>query len=392
MNEPSTTAEANASARGRAATPPDTRTVFVRTAPSYESQTSTQRLSDLRRQGQAQALATMRRAIADASAPLTNRLSALETTVAELGRANVDTNLDALRDLAGTVVTDGLSPCALTAFSGHGRSGAFRTWGVPPGERWRAISMSAWSESELFRAVSSVDLISLPGYSARLFLFTHKIPRGPLRAFEGQFFHFSTDVGTAAWWDLAGVQDNANTSALLVAYNARAFSLNIADHLRPMWVTELDKRLPADVTRTGPPSFSWVGFPTSYPELDARKTYLHILQGLHIAIPDWPDYSAWIDFHLEFGLRPDGTIFIHLARGGAAVENGLLAPLIQAALDGQIAGAMCQMQAVLDDQADALGKAPVEDVYLLPGPPLIGAGGSSTFDDPALILILKQLF
>jgi hypothetical protein len=256
---------------------------------------------------------------------------------------------------------------------------------------------SSLQAAGLDQAISSVVAYSSTSADTNLILFSWPWAGIRLSDFNGLYLQVTNArSGRELVQNLPELGFNDQATALLLLATNRTAQPELArysfrDLFQEQWNQTLDAELAgSQARRDGDPVLTWELFPRGDPALDPNSMYLMIGQALRIVLDWWPDYYAWISYHLRLYLDEAHHLQGYVARWGYWVEDGVKREAIEAQLRPKVeAGAETLNARLAEALAPTAGFA-FSDLYFLPGrqlrPAPTGVLTGVTSDDVTIVL------
>jgi hypothetical protein len=279
-----------------------------------------------------------------------------------------------------------------SVFAGANQTGTSAVYGVGTAERYHRISADELISRGLHMAISSCTVFGSSSADPALIFFG--MPGLPsfldIPDYNGMFVQ-RTNLGSAEQnVNLAthGFND-VPRSALLVATN-RSFEVRLSfrDLFLAKWKETLDGVLSDGAQRKGDPTLTWEMFPWGISHLQVDRMYLRIRQDLHIEIDWWPDYEAWIQYHIFLFINSAGNPRGAVHRWEYWIEGGAKSDDIEEKLKPAVIDGMDTLNAELTKTLSGFDGFNLNDLYYLPGRQLAASSVATGFttDDVTIVI------
>lgn len=265
------------------------------------------------------------------------------------------------------------------------RGGRSRFYGVSAEARYQRADGVDLDGYGMRNVISSTELFTSSSSDNNLYLFSGD-------SFDGEFRHLAhARTGGSRLDNLTDLGFNDRAASLVQVATGRRpeFRISFRDAFLDEWNTSIDGQLGSDANRTGDPGMRWQAFPRGISYLDPDLVYLKIHQDLNINIDWWPDYSAWIEYHIRLYLDGANHVQGYCARWAYWVEGGLKSSGIADRLQPKVIAGCSTLDDRLAARLGALNFA-VHDLYILPGNQrfVVDEGTESgSVDDDATIVV-----
>jgi len=265
------------------------------------------------------------------------------------------------------------------------RGGQSRFYGVSREARYQKadfVDLDSWGMRD---RLSSAELFTSAAAVNNLFLFD-----GP--TFNDAYDHLAKGKsGPSRVVNLTteGFNDRAASLVLVATGRRPEFRVSFRDAFLADWNTTLDGVLGSSANRTGDPIMTWEAFPRSISYLDPNLVYLKIHQNLNINIDWWPDYSAWVEYHIRLYLDGARHVRGYCARWAYWIEGGIKTGGIEDRLRPAVQSGCSTLSNRLNARLGQLNFA-VNDLYILPGRqlfPLADADAQGQTEEDATIVV-----
>lgn len=273
------------------------------------------------------------------------------------------------------------------------RGGTAAFFGLGHSERYRRIPRSTLQARNLDRRISSARAFTSSSVDTLQVLFGSPVPFVTFRDYTGLYQQVGNPKGASSSDTVnLGFLDDRATSGLLIGTRRRPeFRQSFRGAFLNEWRSTIDGELAgSQASRDGDPTMTWEMFPSGISHLDNDLTYLRIRQDLHISVPWWPDYKAWIQYHLRLFIT-GGNLRGFVARWEYWVESGIKSGAIGDRLRPKVIAGMDTINGVLGDRLSDFDGFNLRDVYYLPGNQT-GSGApdqtGTTWDDVTIVVEL----
>jgi len=288
-----------------------------------------------------------------------------------------------------------------SVFSGPGQTGTSALYGVGTSQRYHQITSNELLSRNLHRKISSSTVFASASADPALVLFGSPVTIPDWLSswisidtpdYTGRFVQIA-NLGTAARnVNLSSFSfDNAAQSGLLVATSRRReLRLSFRDLFLRKWNETLDSVLSGGARRKGSPTLTWEMFPRGVSYLDSGRTYLKVRQNLHIEIDWWPDYEAWIQYHIFLFVNSAGNPRGAVHRWEYWIEGGAKSDDIEDRLRPAVENGVSSLNSELTGTLSGFDGFGLSDLYYLPGrqlSPTASASGLTT-DDVTIVVEL----
>jgi len=208
--------------------------------------------------------------------------------------------------------------------------------------------------------------------------------------FTGRFA--ALNVGgrySSAWWSYFGDDFNdVVSSSLVVRREPQNKEIEVA--LRSLVTAQFtslfdQKAAGTPISRTADPKV----YMNYHPSFAPNNYFATIHQDLNVSIPYWPDYSASVEYHVQFNIS-NGSVQGWVAWVSVWVESGLISGTVFNNIQPPLFNAYSDITAAISS-AMALFSDSNADVYLLPGarPDMNQAGFKGNYDDDVILFVGK---
>jgi hypothetical protein len=267
------------------------------------------------------------------------------------------------------------------------KGGRSRLYGVPRSARYSKADDVDLDDISLRDLISSTEVFSSSDAVNNLVLFDGG-------RFDGDFRQMTNaHLGSSLVTNMTAQNFNDRAGSLLMIASGRGaeFRLSFRDQFLNEWKTTIDAQLGSDASRVGDPTMTWEVFPRNVSYLDPNLTYLKIRQNLNINIDWWPDYSAWIQYHIRLYLDGAHHVRGYCARWEYWIEGGIKTGGIEDRLRPKVQAGASTLTTKLGAKLGALSFT-VSDLYLLPGRQLsprgTGVSSGNSNDDVTIVVQL----
>lgn len=279
-----------------------------------------------------------------------------------------------------------------SVYSGSDRTGTMALYGVGTNQRYHEITSDELEARGLHAAISSTEIFGSASADPTLIFFG--FPGLPgwayLPDYVGNFVQLTNATSSAQLTNLSTHGfNNVTRSALLVATNrAGELRLSFRDLFLDQWRDTLDDVLSGGAKRKGSPTLTWEMFPKGVSHLNPGRQYLRIKQDLDIEIDWWPDYVAWIQYHVRLFVNSSGNPRGTVARWEYWIEGGAKSDDIAEQLEPAVINGMNTLNDALTARLSGFDGFGLNDIYLLPGRQLAAAPvvTGTTLDDVTIVV------
>jgi hypothetical protein len=280
-----------------------------------------------------------------------------------------------------------------TVFTGNNETGTARLFGVGTSHRYNAIDHNEMTNYGISRNLSSATVYASSSCDATLLLFGPPANFVSLPDYTGWFVQVTNPKNASSELDVnlpSSINDHATNMLLVSANKGFEIRQSFRDLFLSQWNSTLDASLSgSQARRNGDPVLTWEMFPTGISHLDSSRRYLKIQQPLKIVLDWWPDYDAWISYHIYLYLDGASKLRGYVARWAYWVEGGIKSGAIASSLEPKVISGMSTLNSQLNDKLDALSFS-FSDLYYLPGRQLNraprGTLSGTTWDDVTIVL------
>lgn len=267
--------------------------------------------------------------------------------------------------------------------SNQGGSGTL--FGLAHDERYRRIPSSLLQTHGVTPSVGSASVFESGNVESLQMLFGPPSSWFSLPDYTGGLQQIGNPQGSGSTREVNVPSNLHATSALLVGthrggnWEAR---ISLRQQLLDEWVQTIDDQLSgSQASRSGEPVMTWEMFPRNVSHLHEDRMYLRIRQNIDIEIDWWPDYEAWLQYHLRLYINGAGNVRGHVARWEYWVESGAKASSISDRLEPKVVAGMETINDQLTEMLSDFDSHTFSDLYYLPGNQTLGAlSGLDGFD------------
>ena len=280
--------------------------------------------------------------------------------------------------------------CSL--FSGADQTGTAAIYGVGTAQRYHEVTANELISRGLHRAVSSCTVFGSGNADPALILFgLPGLPGAfPWPDYTGSFVQLTNSGSSAQNVNMSthAFNDVARSGLLVATARAGELRFSFRDLFLNTWKDTLDDVLSGGAKRNGDPTLTWEMFPKSTSFLQAGRTYLRIRQNLDIEIDWWPDYEAWIQYHIFLYINSGGNPRGAVHRWEYWVEGGAKSDDIAEQLEPAVIDGMDTLNAQLTDKLSDFDGFSLNDLYYLPGRQLSASSAVTGFttDDVTIVI------
>jgi hypothetical protein len=277
-------------------------------------------------------------------------------------------------------------------FSGANQTGTSALYGVGTAQRYHEITADELISRGLHTAISSCRVFGSPSADPALIFFGMPLIPAPFPwpDYTGFFVQLTNSGSSPQNVNLSTHGfNNVPRSALLVASNRGGeLRLSFRDLFLNKWKDTLDDVLSGGAKRKGDPTLTWHMFPKGVSHLQAGRTYLRIRQDLDIEIDWWPDYEAWIQYHVFLFINSSGNPRGAVHRWEYWIEGGAKSDDIEDELKPAVINGMDTLNAELTSTLSDFDGFGLNDLYYLPGRQLSASSTvtGSTTDDVTIVV------
>jgi hypothetical protein len=277
-------------------------------------------------------------------------------------------------------------------YSGASQTSTWASYSVGTAQRYHEITAKELMSRGLHRAISSCTVFGSSTTDPALIFFGLPLLPGHFNwpDYTGRFVQLTNSGSSAQHVNLSTHNFNdVPRSALLVATNRGSeLRLSFRDLFLDKWKDTLDGVLSGGAKRDGDPTLTWDMFPKGVSHLQPGRTYLRIRQNLDIEIDWWPDYEAWIQYHIFLFINTSGNPRGAVHRWEYWVEGGAKSDDIAEKLEPAVINGMQTLNTELASTLSAFDGFGLNDLYYLPGRQLSpsSAVAGSTFDDVTIVV------
>jgi hypothetical protein len=282
--------------------------------------------------------------------------------------------------------------------TGNNFTGSGSIFGLPHNSRYRILRRARFDSLGINDTLSSGEVLANPSVNGHAILFDSVFSTGffsvDLGDFNNQFLQITNQRGAAADAEAPkfsdfGFNNTANSMLLVASGRGRENRLSFRDLFLEEWKSTIDAELGGDAERDGDPVLTWTMFPENISFLNPGRRYLQIYQRLNIELDWWPDYDAWIKYHVHLSVS-NGTVIGGVHRWAYWVEGGIKSGAIGDRLKPAVISGMATLNAKLAERLPLISLfGRVTDLYYLPGrqvDPIAPVVRGSTNDDVTIVV------
>lgn len=262
-------------------------------------------------------------------------------------------------------------------------------YGVAKSERYREITSNEMISRGLDAKISSCNVFGSSTADMALILFGDQPssvfwPAPPAPDYSINFLQLTNSTATQQISNLSAFNfNNRAQSGLLVATaRRREIRVSFRDLFLDIWKKTLDGIL-SEAKRLGDPVLTWEMFPKGISFLSPNRIYLKAFQRLEIEIPWWPDYEAWIQYHIFLFIDSSGNLKGAVHRWSYWIESGAKTDDVAERLRPAVINGMGTLDEILAGELSAFDESELRDIYYLPGrqlSPVTAVSGVTTED------------
>lgn len=249
-----------------------------------------------------------------------------------------------------------------------GQQGSGSLFGLSHDERYRRLSKSTLQNYGL-PSVGSASVFSSGNVGSLLMLFGTAASWLSTTQYTGMYQQIGNPRNSGETREEDVASNLHATSGLLVGTNRGGHweaRVSLRQQLLSEWISTIDGELSgSQAKRDGEPVMTWEMFPESM--LNQNRMYLRIRQNLRIEIDFWPDYDAWMQYHVYLYVNGSGNIRGHVARSAYWVEGGVKASSIGDELWPKVLEGRDTINDQLNEMLGDFDTYNFQDLYYLPG-------------------------